>query len=63
MAYKILFMGASYGSLFASKLIPGGHKMHFICLPAEAGSSLEPTDARNISRGVYPRVKQRARSR
>ena len=36
MAYKILFMGASYGSLFASKLIPGGHKMHFICLPAEA---------------------------
>ena len=36
MAYKILFMGASYGSLLASKLIPGGHKMHFICLPAEA---------------------------
>src|SRR6187549_1164299 len=35
MAYKILFMGASYGSLLASKLIPGGHKMHFICLPAE----------------------------
>jgi hypothetical protein len=36
MAYKILFMGASYGSLLASKLIPGGHQMHFICLPAEA---------------------------
>ena len=36
MSYKILFMGASYGSLLASKLIPGGHKMHFICLPAEA---------------------------
>ncbi len=36
MPYKILFMGASYGSLLASKLIPGGHKMHFICLPAEA---------------------------
>jgi hypothetical protein len=36
MAYKILFMGASYGSLFASKLLPAGHTMHFICLPAEA---------------------------
>jgi hypothetical protein len=36
MPYKILFMGASYGSLLASKLIPGGHQMHFICLPAEA---------------------------
>jgi len=36
MPYKILFMGASYGSLLASKLIPAGHQMHFICLPAEA---------------------------
>jgi hypothetical protein len=36
MAYKILFMGASYGSLLASKLAPAGHSMHFICLPAEA---------------------------
>jgi hypothetical protein len=36
MPYKILFMGASYGSLLASKLLPGGHAMHFICLPAEA---------------------------
>jgi len=36
MPYKILFMGASYGSLLASKLLPGGHQMHFICLPAEA---------------------------
>ncbi len=36
MSYKILFMGASYGSLLASKLLPGGHAMHFICLPAEA---------------------------
>ncbi len=29
-------MGASYGSLLASKLLPAGHTMHFICLPAEA---------------------------
>ena len=36
MPYKILFLGASYGSLLASKLLPGGHAMHFICLPAEA---------------------------
>jgi len=36
MPYKILFMGASYGSLLASKLLPAGHTMHFVCLPAEA---------------------------
>jgi len=36
MPYRILFMGASYGSLLASKLLPGAHPMHFICLPAEA---------------------------
>jgi hypothetical protein len=36
MAYDILFMGASYGSLLASKLLFGGHSIHLICLPAEA---------------------------
>jgi hypothetical protein len=36
MAYKILFLGASYGSLLASKLLFGGHHIHLICLPAEA---------------------------
>ena len=36
MPYKILFLGASYGSLLASKLLPAGHTMHFVCLPAEA---------------------------
>jgi len=35
-AYKILIMGASYGSLLASKLLFGGHSVHLICLPAEA---------------------------
>ena len=34
--YKILIMGASYGSLLASKILFGGHKLHFVCLPAEA---------------------------
>jgi hypothetical protein len=29
-------MGASYGSLLASKLLFGGHSIHLICLPAEA---------------------------
>jgi hypothetical protein len=35
-AYNILIMGASYGSLLASKLLFGGHKVKLICLPAEA---------------------------
>src|SRR3954451_21753194 len=34
--YKILIMGASYGSLLASKLLFGGHKVTLVCLPAEA---------------------------
>src|SRR5262249_41183220 len=29
-------MGASYGSLLATKLLFGGHKVKLICLPAEA---------------------------
>jgi hypothetical protein len=34
--YKILILGASYGSLLASKLMFGGHTLKLICLPAEA---------------------------
>jgi hypothetical protein len=34
--YKILLMGASYGSLLASKLLFGAHSIHLVCLPAEA---------------------------
>jgi hypothetical protein len=34
--YNILIMGASYGSLLASKLLFGGHNIKLICLPAEA---------------------------
>src|SRR3974377_2225015 len=32
---KVLIMGASYGSLLASKLLFGGHQVTLICLPAE----------------------------
>ena len=32
----ILIMGASYGSLLASKLLFGGHRITLVCLPAEA---------------------------
>jgi len=34
--YNILIMGASYGSLLASKLLFGGHHVKLVCLPAEA---------------------------
>ena len=34
--YNILVLGAAYGSLLASKMLFGGHKIHHICLPAEA---------------------------
>ncbi|MGA7489826.1 MAG: hypothetical protein WBW74_23130 [Xanthobacteraceae bacterium] len=34
--YDILIMGASYGSLLASKLMFGGHRVKLVCLPAEA---------------------------
>src|ERR1700674_3115907 len=36
MPYNILLMGASYGSLLASKILFGGHPIHLVCLPAEA---------------------------
>src|SRR3984957_17290878 len=34
--YRVLIMGASYGSLLPTKLGLGGHTSHLICLPAEA---------------------------
>jgi hypothetical protein len=33
--YNVLMMGAAYGSLLATKLLFGGHKIVMICLPAE----------------------------
>ncbi len=34
--YKILILGASYGSLLATKLCLAGHTARLVCLPAEA---------------------------
>jgi len=34
--YNTLIMGASYGSLLATKLLLAGHKVKLVCLPAEA---------------------------
>ena len=34
--YKVLIMGASYGSLLAIKLLFAGNKIKLVCLPAEA---------------------------
>ena len=35
-AYRILILGASYGSLLATKLLLAGHTVKLVCLPAEA---------------------------
>ena len=34
--YNILCLGAAYGSLLATKMLFGGHKITLVCLPAEA---------------------------
>ena len=34
--YNILILGASYGSLLATKLLMAGHTVKLVCLPAEA---------------------------
>ena len=36
MAYDVLILGASYGSLFATKLLMGGHKATLVCTPQTA---------------------------
>ena len=36
MAYSILILGASYGSLLGVKLAMAGHTVQLVCLPAEA---------------------------
>ena len=38
MTYKVLILGASYGSLLAAKLVLGGHTVKLVCLPAEAAA-------------------------
>ena len=34
--YNVLILGASYGSLLATKLLAAGHTVKLVCLPAEA---------------------------
>src|SRR5688572_4203092 len=34
--YKVLILGASYGSLLGTKLAMAGHEVTLVCLPAEA---------------------------
>jgi len=36
MARKILILGASYGSLFGTKLLMAGHDVHLVCTPSTA---------------------------
>jgi len=36
MAYDILILGASYGSLLSTKLLMAGHNVTLVCLPEEA---------------------------
>src|SRR5215471_8560345 len=36
VSYTVLILGASYGSLLATKLLFGGHNIKLVCLPAEA---------------------------
>lgn len=35
-ALDVLILGASYGSLLATKILMAGHNAHLVCLPAEA---------------------------
>lgn len=35
-SYNVLILGASYGSLLATKLAMAGHNVNLVCLPAEA---------------------------
>jgi hypothetical protein len=63
MAYNILLMGASYGSLLASKLLFGGHSIHLVCLPAEADLiNAEGFEVRLPVRGRKDPVVLRSRS-
>ena len=39
--YNVLILGASYGSLLASKMLMAGHNATLVCLPAEAEPASE----------------------
>src|SRR5580693_2634020 len=50
--YNILLMGASYGSLLASKLLFGGHRLHLVCLPVRGRKDLVELDSRKLAGAV-----------
>jgi len=56
--YKILIMGASYGSLLGTKLALAGHAVHLICLPAEVLDAYRRAASRtkNLELHVFPGV-------
>ncbi|MEO0913341.1 MAG: 2-dehydropantoate 2-reductase N-terminal domain-containing protein, partial [Pseudomonadota bacterium] len=52
MAFKILVLGASYGSLLGTKLLMAGHDVTLVCRSATAGLiNAEGTDVRIKLRG------------
>ena len=56
--YNILIMGASYGSLLASKLLFGGHRIKLVCLPAEADAiNSDGIRVRKNVDGIDPSIK------
>ena len=56
MPYNVLILGASYGSLLATKLLFGGHKITMICLPNEVEAF--NTDGAHIRMPVRGRKEQ-----
>ena len=59
-AYNVLMMGASYGSLLATKLLFGGHKITMVCLP-ERGRGVQ--QRRRACADADPRPRDPDRSR
>ncbi|HEX3953861.1 MAG TPA: hypothetical protein VHW90_09840 [Stellaceae bacterium] len=55
-AYNVLILGASYGSLLATKLLFGGHKITMVCLPVEVEAF--NTDGAHIRMPVRGRKEQ-----
>ena len=53
MTYNVLILGASYGSLFSTKLMMAGHNATLVCLPEEAQLiNAEGTTVRITRRGA-----------
>lgn len=60
--YNVLILGASYGSLLATKLLLAGHNAKLVCLPAEAELiNAEGTIVRMPSKGREGLVEVRSR--